>query len=340
MFAPSDEPRLICLTPMRNEAWVLDRFLRCASLWADDIVIADQMSDDGSRKIALRYPKVTLVDNKSTGYDEGERQRLVFERARQIPAGKRIFLAIDADEVISANWRESAEWQALRAAAPGTVIEFRWVNILPGFKKCWIPSHPIAMGFVDDGKSGHSAGQFHVPRLPMPAGAPRLVMNDVKVLHYQYTDWERMKSKQRGYQCSERVSNPAKRAIPLFRQYHVMDAFPPEQIHPMQDCWLEDYEKRGIDMRGVSQERLYRWDREIIEKFLRHGTGTFRKLNVWDRDWESVAKQLDIRFVNESLKDPRTAMEKRVHRWLASTQPQCMKVKVRAVQQALRLMGW
>src|SRR5437016_10395582 len=86
MHAANTDTKLICVTPVRNEAWVLERFLQCASLWADQIVIADQMSDDGSREIAARFPKVILVDNPSTEYNEGEYHRLLLERARQIPA--------------------------------------------------------------------------------------------------------------------------------------------------------------------------------------------------------------------------------------------------------------
>jgi len=28
-------PTIICLTPVRNKAWILDRFLQATSLWAD-----------------------------------------------------------------------------------------------------------------------------------------------------------------------------------------------------------------------------------------------------------------------------------------------------------------
>src|SRR5579872_3256170 len=92
-------PTIICLTPVRNEAWILERFLQCASLWADHIVVADQCSDDDSCEIALRHPKVTLIRNPSPAYDEGARQRLLIDAARRLPAeGRRMLIAIDADE--------------------------------------------------------------------------------------------------------------------------------------------------------------------------------------------------------------------------------------------------
>ena len=69
------KPIVICLTPVRNEALILDRFLKATSLWADHIIIADQMSTDGSREIAKKHPKVTLIDNLSETFNEPERQK-------------------------------------------------------------------------------------------------------------------------------------------------------------------------------------------------------------------------------------------------------------------------
>ena len=51
------------------------------------------------------------------------------------------------------------------------------------------------------------------------------------------------------------------------------------------------------------------------------GSHHFRKLDVWDRDWDALAKQMGIAVHNGDLKDPRTRLEKRVHQWLEATQP-------------------
>ena len=48
-------PTVIALAPVRNEAWILERYLRCAALWADHVVVADQGSDDGCREIAAAH---------------------------------------------------------------------------------------------------------------------------------------------------------------------------------------------------------------------------------------------------------------------------------------------
>jgi len=41
----TNQPLLICMTPVRNEAWILHAFLKATSLWADHIIIADQNSN-------------------------------------------------------------------------------------------------------------------------------------------------------------------------------------------------------------------------------------------------------------------------------------------------------
>ena len=69
------KPLIICLVPVKNEAWILDRCLATASTWADVIIVADQMSTDNSREIALKYPKVQLIENPSVSFCRKNRNR-------------------------------------------------------------------------------------------------------------------------------------------------------------------------------------------------------------------------------------------------------------------------
>ncbi|HSY54210.1 MAG TPA: glycosyltransferase family 2 protein, partial [Opitutaceae bacterium] len=126
----STRPTLICLVPVRNEAWILERFLQCTSTWADHIIIADQQSADGSREIAARYPKVRLVENPGIGLDEKTRQELLIAEARKV-SGPRILIALDADEMFSANFATSPEWPSLLAAAPGTSLWLERADLYP-----------------------------------------------------------------------------------------------------------------------------------------------------------------------------------------------------------------
>lgn len=134
----SESCHRICLTPTRNEAWIIKHFLAASSQWADHIIVVDQGSSDGTLEQLQNTSGTDVVLNESPTFDEGHRQRLLINRARQI-AGKRILIALDADEVLSANCLESKEWERIADAKPGTVLRFRWVNVLPEFQKAWIP---------------------------------------------------------------------------------------------------------------------------------------------------------------------------------------------------------
>ena len=56
----------IVMTPTRNEAWVIRAFLECNGLWADYIIIADQMSTDGTREIIAEYQNRWNTQHSST----------------------------------------------------------------------------------------------------------------------------------------------------------------------------------------------------------------------------------------------------------------------------------
>ncbi len=335
----SASPTLICLTPVKNEAWILERFLQCASTWADHIIVADQYSEDESREIARRFEKVHLIDNDTDAYDESARQQLLIEAARTLcPDTPRILIALDADEILAAKWMTSPQWSQMLAAEPGTVIEFRWANVAPNVSGAWLDgSNYKPFGFVDDGTE-HQGQPIHSPRVPLPDNAPRLRMDSVPVLHYQYANWERMKSKQRWYQCWERLNNPDKRPITIYRQYNFMHA-DVHRAEPLEESWIAGYEDLGIDMRTIDTSQHYHWDRQIVDLLREHGTEPFRKINIWDVDWSEKGRSMGLP-VNGELTDPRTGFEKWVHTWLRRTQPYMTNPFIRGIQKLLQLAGW
>ena len=332
-----DKPNIICMTPVKNESWVLDRFLKCASLWADHIIIADQSTDRASADIALSFPKVKLIENISQSYNEQERQKLLINAARKFP-GPRLFIALDADEMLTANFLYSSEWNSVLEAQPGTVIRFEWVNIRPDFNSCWIPEGKLPLGFMDDG-SKHTGADIHSPRVPVPAHADTIILEDIKCLHYQYTNWRRMEKKQCWYQCWERVNKPQRSAIAIFRQYHHMYSIPLEQIRPLRREWLSGYIDRGIDITSITDEKSYWMDHEILKYFDQYGTKKFRREAIWHFNWVHIAKDLGVDDAFR-YRDPRGSFERFVHVLLKQTQKSQNKFSTRLVHKALRLMGW
>jgi glycosyltransferase involved in cell wall biosynthesis len=335
------KPTIICLTPVRNEAWILDRFLQCASLWADHIIIADQ-STDNSAEIARRYPKVKVVHNPSTEHNDAERQKLTLAAARQIP-GPRLLITLDADEAFTANFMTSPEWQTLLNIPVGTAVRFKWVNLMDDLEHYWTAPWDYAWGFMDDG-SDPDWGVLHTTRIPAPLNAPDILMRDIKVMHYAFTDTARRESKWRWYQCFERILNPHRSAIELYRQYHEADSLSLDQIRPIPSHWLQGYMDQGIDMTSVNRPNRPRWDKELVDMLDKYGSEHFRRQNIWSVDWAAVHQEIYGQEPSRSLSDPRNKIDKWVHRWLQSSQayyqPYNRTFDIRLIEKILKLLGW
>jgi glycosyltransferase involved in cell wall biosynthesis len=327
---------VICVTPVRNEAWTLERFLRSAEQWADHIVLGDQQSTDATREIAARFPKVRVVDNTDTQYHEGNYRKVILDAAREVP-GPRAIIAIDADEALSAQVLGSAEWERALREPPGTVLSAWWVNYLPDWTRAWIPER-IPIGLIDDGRE-HNPGRFHAKRFIVRPEDRQVELDDIKVLHFQYTDWARMKSKQRRYQAVESLTGM--RPIRLYRRYHRMDAFPRAELVPADPAWLQPYEDGGVDWRSVTPEPVYWWDEEVLDLLLEHGARRFKRVDLWDVDWTAVAGRLGRPVAPGSLSDPRTLGDRAMMAWLRATQRRRPESRrTRWTQRAFIPLGW
>jgi hypothetical protein len=330
-------PTVICLTPVKNESWILERFLKCASLWADRIIISDQGSDDGSRDIAADHKRVILVDNPPTGeFNEFQIRKPLIEEARRIP-GPKVLIALDADEALTPNATHAREWKSALASAPGTVLRFRVANVRPDLVKYWSPADYRPYGLIDDG-SDYTAEKIHALRVPVHEQGSVVDLTSVTVLHFQYTDWRRMQSKHRWYQCWERVNDPHRSPISIYRMYHHMDAIALEEIHPIPQWWIDDFERMGIDIRQVTRDPSYRWERKVLDYLAASGPEFFAKLDIWDVDWEHIAANYGYPQPT-SFRDPRTFFDRLLHKWLEATQARAGSRLIRLADRLLRMMS-
>lgn len=322
-------PKLICLTPVLNEAWILDRFLKCASLWADHIIIADQGSTDGSVEIAKQYDKVIFIDNKSDGdFNEMQMRTPLFEAAKKID-GPKIYIGLDADEILTPNF-DSPEWDTIRNAKPGTVLSFPIHNLLPD-GRYWTLGD-IYCGYVDDG-TPYSTGLVHSPRMILPPNHDILLCHDISLLHYKYMDTNRMKDRNRWYQCFELINNE-NAPIGIFRRYHHLETIPLNQYKTWPNWWIDGYKQYKLEITSVLHNSEQRWNLKILEYFNKYGASHFRHLNIWDINWDEKAEQLGINH-EKSFKDPRLKWEKAVNRWLISTQNKQQKTSVHLLEKLL-----
>jgi len=291
---------IIVLIPTKNEAWILERVLASTSLWADYIIVADQGSSDSTREIASAFPKVILLDNTNSEFSEVDRQRLMIDAARSIP-GQHVLVALDADEILSANVIDSREWKNAINAPPGTVISFAKLDLHPTpdtyclhsvhDRKAYIP-----FAYVDDGAE-HEGETIHTTRIPKPEGAPVLHLDEIVLLHYSMCNMPRFRSKDRWYACFDRVNKPTKGIVIIHRESDWVERLQSGfNIRPTRPEWFDAYEQAGIDMHGTDwktdpRTARFWWDFDILRMFKRHGVDTFARLDLWSVDWEAVRQE-------------------------------------------------
>ena len=322
-------PLLIVMTPVRNEAWVLRAFLEATSLWADHIIIADQMSTDGSREIAKEYPKVILVDNDRKEMHQAATRRLLFEEAKKIE-GDKILFALDADEFLAGDFVNSDDWRMILESQPDDAFCWRWMNLNPGRDKCAIgPYYYWAVHASDSLWEGMFPDNYiHEWRLPWPPQATDDNKHELAGLfsiHLAWVNQARQRNKERFYQVSTVAKEPKKSKVGIFRQYHYI-----ETTH-----WLDlpegpykFYEDKGRDIWkhvDLNDEGAY-YTAEVLRYFERDGVRRYAMLDIWEEGW----------MQRNGLADPRTGLQKRVLRYLRSSSGKMASLRVRVIDKVLK----
>lgn len=330
-----NRPQVFCLTPVKNEEWTIERFLKAASIWADKIIISDQGSTDKTVEIAKQFPKVILFDNsKLKDFNEQEMRAPLFEEARKFP-GKKILISLDADEIFTPNF-DSPEWETIYNAESGTRFIFNWLHIMPEFNG-YFTTITNTCGFVDDG-SEYNVGLIHVPRQPIPQTPTKSIkFNDIAILHLQFTNWERMERKHIWYQMYERINYKHKSCITIFRGLHYDKTFIKEKAtKPLKPEWIDLYKSKGIDITSVTQVPTYIWDDKILEYLSSYPNKYFNKIDIWDINWSIIGKQKGFKDCKQFI-DQRSFLEKLILKYLKYTQSKRKLLYVRACDKILKL---
>ena len=109
-------------------------------------------------------------------------------------------------------------------------------------------------------------------------------------------------------------------------------------MQPVRPEWIEGFAGRGFDLKSIRSEPITWWDLEMLDRLAEYGPGYFRKIAIWDTDWEAMARQ--VGRSGENFADPRSWIEKSAHHLLAATQKHREKWIVRGFERVLRMMGW
>ena len=329
----SDRPLLIVVTPVRNEAWVLDAFLTCASSWADRIIVADQHSTDGSREIAARYGKVVLVDNDAVEMDQAATRLLLFNEVDKIE-GDKIVLALDADEFLVEGFDRSEGWKRILESKPNELFCFKWLNVYGNYTNVVAENESMEWGchFAPDTRIAdlyrqcerRSVHEMRVPCLP-PDQVSYVEIPDIRFVHLARLNLVRQSNKEAFYQVVS-VAKLEKRisAVSAYRFYHQNDPHRTTLERPVKLYAVGSDKNLALLVRQEDYGQYYIDEMKAIIQ--RDGFGKYLKLDIWDnpflkaaginpnipwryrmlhsylRKTQSASKRLVIRIIDKLLK--------------------------------------
>ncbi len=281
--------KIIVLTPVKNEAWILNSFLAVTSTFADHVLIADQNSTDGSLEIYPNYRKVVVIENNNPDFNEAERQMLLLDKARQMYGVNNILLGLSADEILAFNALQTYDWQRMLTAKPGTVLYFDLPSlykdastVIRFFNEGW------PFGYVDDGAE-YFPDEIHSTRIPNPPYAEKLRLHQIKFIHYNTIRLDAAASKLRLYGIIENIRN-TKNLRHRLRMYNSrMDASKiGDAVEQTNEEWLVGWERRGIEVRSFPTTKYYWYDYYCLELINENGVGRFVFDDIWNFDWEAL----------------------------------------------------
>ncbi len=330
----NSRPTIIVVTPVRNEAWVIDAFLTCASSWADYILLADQHSDDGTREIASRYEKVRLIDNDLAEMNQAATRELLFREVDKIEGDKIVF-ALDADEFLSEGFDKTEDWRRIMESEPNEIFCFKWLNLYGDYKHA-VPNTGYMEWACHFGPGISLAQEYHnferravhemrVPCLPTTR-VSYVLLDGIVFVHLARLNLVRQMNKEAFYQVSS-VAKLQKRmsAIGLYRSYH---SSPSEKEELKDEASLyivnADVDARSLVRTGdVGQ---YYID-EMVKIIRRDGFKKYLKIDLWDNPYliaAGISPKIPLRY-------------RLLHAYLRNTQQLMDRKSIRLLDRILKI---
>lgn len=286
-----EKPKIIVITPVRNEAWVLDAFLTCTSSWADHIILADHHSEDDTRAIAQKYEKVTLIDNPTFEWYESECRTRLLEEACKIP-GEKIIFALDADEFLSEGFEKTEGWEKIINSKENEIFCFNWLNLYDDFSTAeytdmhfeWASHFDASVNVVEEYRKRETHA-VHCTRVPCLETCKYINIDDFWVVHLAKLNHQKVRQKNDFYQVTWLDKNKEKTdPVSMYRDY--AKYYPDQLVHletPVKLCRKDDPKDYSCLVQTADYGKHY--VDEMIRVFEREGTAKFAQLCIWDNPY-------------------------------------------------------
>lgn len=278
--------KLVAISPVRNESWVIPYSARAALTWVDEIVFLDHASTDATpqilSEIAAEHPgRVTILRQDDPTWDEMNHRQTLLEAARE--RGASHIAILDADEILAANLRVEVS-RMTAFLAPGHILHVPLHNLWRSLEVyrndgyslygcswaaltfrdapelCWQPAED---GYQHHSRTPENAEEgLRVPKtgglehhLRNATGDPTTLMRAYLavrdgggLMHLQHASWGRLRAKQALYQLIEAIRWPHRDREAIRELYSASLDEKGAVLKPVPSSWWEyDIPRELID---------------------------------------------------------------------------------------------
>ncbi len=288
--------KIIALLPVKNEAWILPVYLSSVKKIADEIIVLDDNSTDGSRQILVDN-NIKIIDNPYINekyVNMSKRRNLLLSEGRK--AGGTHFIWLDADETFSANFILQAKG-IINKLKPGEKLWLRWIHLWKSIDK-YIDGTPpfgnIYKDFIvcDDGKISYPDQFLSEQRTPgTNENINKLSEKLGVVLHFQFVNWHQVQLKQAWYRCNELIKGE-RNAKRINNTYSITLDNPQAKLSPVPEEWVKDiFLPKETPKSNWHLEKILAW-------FTEYGIEFFEPLQIWH------IPELHDEFIKQIGKEP------------------------------------
>jgi hypothetical protein len=279
--------KLVSITPVRNEGWVLGLSLRALLRWVDEAVVLVHASTDDSLEIASRVAaetgRVTIRVEDDPVWREMEHRQRLLELARS--RGATHIAPVDADEVLTGDWLRRIRGQ-LTELPMGRFASIPMRNLHRSIYRyrsdagIWGKRAGTMLAFRDAPSLCWSAvnGYDHHHRAPSGSRqGPRLV-DGGGLMHLQFASWRRLTAKHALYKMVERIRWPHKAVAEIDRLYSLALNESGAETAAVPAAWWAPYADLLPHLRLDAEPWQEREARRLWDV---HGPAPFERLNLF-----------------------------------------------------------
>ncbi|CAA6693603.1 MULTISPECIES: glycosyltransferase family 2 protein [unclassified Lentimonas] len=283
------DQKIIVIAPVKDEEWILERFLWACSQFADHIILLNQQSTDRTVEIIGDFEKAMVFNNPSPVYDEAYRTEFLVGKVRELYGLGNLIIALDADEIPTYPSLNIRLWESLKRQPLGTTIVFSKPDLLSQPMRYLPAPTNFPLAYVDDGADTEKK-LIHNRRIPGTASGPQYVCSSIIVLHFARVRQSEYFARQAMYCVIENVNrskNLRLRTLYYSRQSFLKKDREAGVVVP--DEWSRGYLEQGIDLYGYRTDPYNEFHRKVLEHFEEHGTKRFWMDDIWWEDWQAAA---------------------------------------------------